>query len=119
MSYKPKIPFNVPMKVLIPEWKTINGVRKKVYPSVDESSDDLIFFGAFRTFGGTETNTNEVYGVEKTAVIETWFRPEIQADCRIVLLNSDKAFDILGEPENIEMRNQFLKFKVKAVGGKA
>ena len=114
MAYKPGVPFTVPMKLLIPEWKTVNGVRKKTYPA-----DGELFFGAFRTFGGTETTHNNVYGIENTAVVETWFRPDIKADCQIRLAESDEDYEILGAPENIEMRNQWLKFKVRRIGGKA
>lgn len=119
MAYRPSALFNVPMKILVPEWTTLNGVRKKKYPDPAEVSDDLIFFGSFRTFGGTETNSNGVYSVVNTAIIETWYRPDIKADCRIVVLATDAIYDVIAEPENIEMRNQYLKFRVSRVGGKA
>lgn len=112
--YKPKIPFNVPMTLLVPEWKTVNGVRKKTYPPEGE-----LIFCSFRTFGGTETTVNGVYTLEKTATIETYYRPDITADCRIVLEQTRDTYEIIGDPENIEMRNQFMKFKVRKIGGKA
>lgn len=119
MAYKPHTPFNVPMMILTPTVETVNGVRKKVYPDWHDLTDDNIFFGSFRTFGGTETVSNGVYTLENTAVVETWFRPDLQANCRVVLLQSGLIFDVMGMPENINMRSQYLKFKVKAVGGKA
>lgn len=119
MIYRQKTPYNVPMKILTPTWETINGVRKKVYESLDETSDDMMIFGSVRTFGGTETTINGVYAIEKTATIETWFRPDITSDCRIALLESGDIYEILGEPENIEMRNRILLFKGKKIGGKA
>lgn len=120
MAYVPNTPFTVPMKLLIPTWKTVSGVRKKVYPSPDEvTDDDMLIFGSFRTFGGTETNSNGVYSIENTATIETWFRPDITADCQIALIPTGEIYEVIGAPENIEMRNQYLKFKVKMVGGKA
>lgn len=112
--YKPTTSFTVPMQLLIPEWKTIAGVRKKVYPETGE-----LIYGNFRTFGGTETTVNDVYGVESTATIETWYRPDIKSDCVILLLATNERYEILGQPENIEMRNMFLKFKVRLIGGKA
>lgn len=112
--YKPKIPFNVPMTLLVPEWKTVNGVRKKTYPLEGE-----LIFCSFRTFGGTETTVNGVYALEKTATIETHYRPDITADCRIILEQTRDTYEIIGDPENIEMRNQFMKFKVRKIGGKA
>lgn len=119
MAYKPNVPFSVPMKILTPTWETVKGVKKKTYPLPEDVPEDMVFFGSFRTFGGTETESNGVYGIENTATIETWFRPEIQAECRIVLLGTGQIYDILGTPENIEMRNQYLKFKVRMVGGRA
>lgn len=96
----------------------MNGVRKKVYPDPKDVSDDLIFFGNFRTFGGTESNVNGVISIVNTAIIDTWYRPEIRSDCMVVLLNTNAVYEIIGDPENIEMRNQFLKFKVKMTAGK-
>lgn len=119
MALKPSGPYNVPMKILTPVWNTVNGVRKKTYPEPSTVADDMIFYGSFRTFGGTETESNGVYSIVNTATVETWYRPEITVDCQIVVLQTGQIYDVLGDPENIEMRNQFLKFKVRAIGGKA
>lgn len=119
MALKPSGPYNVPMKILTPAWKTVNGVRKKTYPEPSTVADDMIFYGSFRTFGGTERDSNGVYSIENTANIETWFRPDIKADCGIVLLETGEIYDVIGAPENIEMRHQVLRFKVRMVGGKA
>ena len=81
--------------------------------------DGKLFFGSFKTYGGTEREVNGAYSVENTAIIETWFRPDIRSNCRIGLPDSGMIYDILGEPENIAMRNQFLKFKVIQVKGGA
>lgn len=117
--YKPNLPYNVPLKLLIPSWKTINGVRKKTYPAVDDVSDDLIILASFRTFGGTETTINGVYSIEKTAVVETNYRPDITSDCQIYVIDTKETYEIIGDPENIEMRNRTTKFKVKKISGKA
>lgn len=73
----------------------------------------------FKTYGGTERTDNGVLSVEDTATIVCWFRPDITGACRVIRLTDGAAFEILGEPENIEMRNQFLKFKVRRVKGGA
>ena len=117
--YRPTSIFNIPMKILIPKWENVLGTNKKIYPSQEDVSADLIFYGSFKTFGGTEKVTNGLYSVEDTAVIETWFRPDIRAECGIALLDNGRIYEIVGTPENIEMRKQFLKFKVKRLGGKA
>lgn len=116
IPYKPSAPFVVPLCLLVPTYEKINGVETKRFPS---TSDGIRFFGSFRTFGGTESVVNGVLTVDNTAVIETWFRPEIKANCRIVEMNSGSTFEIIGQPENINMRFQFLKFRVREIKGGA
>lgn len=116
MSYRPKNPFTTPLLLLIPTYSTVNGVRVKSFPALENGT---LFYGSFKTYGGTETQVNSVLSVEDTAHIETWFRPDIKSECRIVLANTGATYEIMGEPENIEMRNQFLSFKVRRVKGGA
>ena len=116
--YIPSVPFTVPMKILIPTWSTVGGVRKKTYPDINTVSDDKIIFVSFRSFGGTDVEKNGVLTVEKTAVVETWYRPDITSDCRLAMLETDDVCEILGEPEDIEMRHQYMKMKVRSVGGR-
>lgn len=111
-------PLNVPMKLLIPKWKKVNGVSKKIYPKPEEVPEENIIYGSVKTFGGTIVDNNGVVGIENTATVKTWYRPDIKADCRIILLNNNAVYDIMGDPEDIEMRNQFLQMKVKRIGGK-
>lgn len=107
---------NVPLMLLIPHYEESYGVQKPVYPDV---KDGILIYGSFRTFGGTEREINGIYSVENTATIETWYRPDIKSNCRIALAETGEVYDILGEPENIERRNQYLMFKVQAVKGGA
>ena len=116
-GYRPAAPFVVPMKLLIPTVANVRGARVKEYTNPDDV--EAVFFGSFRTFGGTERMANEVYTVEDTATIDTWFDPAITADCRIYVCQTGKVYEIIGTPENIEMRNQYASFKVRAIGGGA
>ncbi|MGA4517414.1 hypothetical protein ACPA0F_09105 [Solibacillus silvestris] len=117
MAYKASLPFSVPMYLLIPTYSTVNGVKKKTFPAATQG---ILFFGTFKTYGGTERESNGLYSVEDTANIETWFTPEITSGCAIALANNPTAvYEIIGEPENIEMRNQFLLFKVSRIKGGA
>lgn len=109
-------PLSVPMLLLIPTETVSLGVTKKTYP---DPKDGLPFFGSFRTFGGTEREINGLYSVENTATIDTWYRDDIKADCRIALAQTGDVFEIVGEPENIEMRNQYMRIRVTAVKGGA
>ena len=114
--YKPTSPFNVALILLIPTSERVSGVKVKSYPTLSKGE---VINGSFKTFGGTETTENGVYSVVDTAVIETWYRPDIKADCRIVNPETGVAYEILGTPEDIQQRHQWLKFKVKAVKGGA
>ena len=126
-NYRPTIENPIPLVLLVPTYKKVSGVAKKKYPTIKEALNILddkgnsinLFFGSFKTYGGTEKNVNGVYSIEDTANIETWYKPDIKANCRIAVANTEAIYDILGEPENINMRNQFLKFKVKRVKGGA
>lgn len=114
--YKPPTPFSAALSLLIPTYSNNVGVEAKAYP---KAQNGLMFYGSLRTFGGTERDINGVYSVEKTAIVETWFRPDIKSDCRIAVLQTGEIYEILGEPENIELRNQYLKFKVRQIKGGA
>lgn len=115
MAYKPPTRFNTPMFLLIPTVTSINGVSKKTYPN---PNDGLLFYGSFRTFGGTDIVENGVYSVKATATIDTWYNPSFSSECRVAL-ESGALYEIIGEPENIEMLNQYLRFKVERLKGKA
>ena len=126
-NYRPTIENPIPLVLLIPTYKKVSGVAKKEYPTIKEALNILddkgnsinLFFGSFKTYGGTEKNVNGVYSIEDTANIETWYKPDIKANCRIAVANTEAIYDILGEPENINTRNKYLKFKVKRVKGGA
>lgn len=115
-QFKPSVPFNVPLMLLVPTYVNSYGVTTKKFPSPD---DGILFYGSFKTYGGTERDVNGIYSIEDTAIIECWYRPDIQSNCRIAIPATGAVYEILGEPENINMRNQYLKLKVMRVKGGA
>lgn len=112
-NYKPAGPFNVPMFLFVPTSVKSKGSTKKIYPESGE-----LFYCTFRTFGGTERTNNNVLIIEDTAIIETWYRPDIKADCELEDTDGIR-YEILGTPENISKRNQYLMFKIRAIRGGA
>ncbi|WP_458397875.1 hypothetical protein [Anaerotignum sp.] len=114
-NYKPSVPFNVAMKLLVPVTTKEYGVVKKSFSTPEESD---LFYGSFRTFGGTERMNNDVYTIINTAVIDTWYRPDIKADCQIYICETEQTYNIVSDPEDIDFRHQYLQFKVQKVGGK-
>lgn len=111
--YRPKQPFNVAAKIRTATTIKVNGINQKTFTDGDN------FFCSARSFGGTERVVNNVYVIEDTMQIETYFRNDIKADCHIVLLDDNSEWEIISDPENIERRNQFLSFKVRRIKGGA
>lgn len=114
-GFKPSAPFNVAMKILVPTETVVTGTTKKTFTDPESSA---MFFGSFRTFGGTENVRNGVYTLIDTAVINTWYRPDIKANCRIYVCETEQTYEIISDPEDIDMRHQYLQFKVRKFGGK-
>ena len=115
-NYRLPLDNTIPLLLLIPTYATVSGVPTKTFPKVSEG---VLFYGNFKTYGGTERDINGLYSIEDTAVIETWYRPDITSDCRICVPSTGAIYEIWHQPENIAMRNQFLKFKVKRIKGGA
>ena len=113
---------STPLRLQVPLTTVSFGVGVKSYVDVEG-----VIMANFKTYGGTEKVSNNVLIIEDTATVVCWYRPDIKSGCRVVRLqdgNDDKGnpnavFEIIGEPENIEMRNQFLKFRVRRVVGGA
>lgn len=103
------------MQLQVPKIETILGVTKKVYVDIDGGT----IMCNFKTFGGTESESNGILSVFDTAQITCWYRPDIKSNCRLKRLSDGAVFEILGEPENLEMRNQILYFKIQRVKGGA
>lgn len=87
------------------------GADKRIEQEVGE------FFANFKSYGGTEKDVNGVLMIEDTATIVTHYRPDIQSGCLIVR-DDGARYEILNDPENIELRNIALKFKVRRIKGK-
>ena len=61
--------------------------------------------------------------LKKEYIPETWEElvdlcKKLNSD-RIYICETGQAYDVLGDPEDIEMRHQYLQIKVRKVGGKA
>lgn len=112
-NYKPSLPFNVPARIMKGTFEKINGVNVKTF-----TEGDLIWVSA-KSYGGTEKVVNDNYVIVDTLSIETWFRPDITSEDNIQLLDDNSEWEILNTPENIDRRNQYLKFKVKRYKGRA
>lgn len=111
--YKPSEPFTTVLELYNPTYTQAKGVTKKVYA---ETPTDVINC-SFKTYGGTETTVNGAYSLVDTANVETWYRPDITAASLFKL--AGKTYEVIGEPEDISQRHQYLKFKIRGVRGGA
>ena len=102
-----------PLKLQIPVPKVVSGVTKYDYKDATEP----IFYGSFKTYGGTEQNINDIYSIKDTANIVCFYRPDITTNCKIINLKNNKEYRVIAEPENTDERNQFLKFRVERIKG--
>ena len=111
--WKPFTPFNVPLQVLTTTTTKINGVMVK------QRVEGRRFLASVRTFGGTESTVDGMTVVEDTATVHCWYNPDITAGSAVRMLTDGSEWEILGTPENVEMRNQWLSFKIRRVRGGA
>ena len=103
-----------PVMLLSPaETKRYNGVDYQ-----EERQEIGTIFVNWKSYGGTETTVNGVYSIEDTAQVTTRYRPDIKANCHLKLADR-RIYEIIGEPENPDMANRYLVFKVKRVKGGA
>lgn len=103
-----------PFMRLVAKSERINGVTVKTY-----DPDGVVRFCNFSTYGGTEETVNGLLSIEDTAEVVTWFEPDLTSADRIRLLETGVDYEIIGEPENIELRRQEMQFKVRRVKGGA
>lgn len=115
-SYRPSLPFTTALIVLKPTITNVQGVRTKTLPAV---AGGFQINASFKSYGGTESDVDGVYSIIDTAVVDTWFRPDITSNCVVVVPTTGARYEIINEPENIEMRNQFMQFKIRRIKGGA
>ena len=105
--------FTTPVQLQVIEYEAISGVNVKHY------TDKGVMNVSWKSKGGTETESNGVLVVEDTAEITCWYHTEIKSECRLINLLNNGVYEILGEPENVDFRYKFMKFKVRKVKGGA
>ena len=103
-----------PCHVLKCEYLNIKGQRQKEFIENDET-----IFIAFSDFQGTEQNIDGAFFIQETATICAPYIPGLSSGDRIKLLDNEKEYEIINAPENWNMQNVFLVFKVQRVEGGA
>ena len=113
-TYKPESFYSTPIRILTPvSGGRVNGIPVKTtyIPSPN------VYYCSFKSFGGTERAEGGLTVVEDTAVLEMPYDPSITSGCRIITLDNEKTYEILGTPEDINMAHRTLRFKIRKVAG--
>lgn len=112
-SFSPSGPFVVPMTLLTTSTSKVNGVPVKA------RAEGRTVYCSFRTFGGTEREQDGLTVVEDTAVVQTWYGPDVQAADALRMEPDGSVWEILGTPEDVGMRHQWMQMKVRRARGGA
>lgn len=112
------ISMSTPAKLLtVLEVVTSTGnTRKKQF--IDPENADIITVGV-KTYGGTKKIVNDRLVLEDTATIITWYRPDITAGCRLLFLDDNSLWEVIGRPEDVDRRHQYLIIKCRSVSAGA
>lgn len=110
-QYIPRTPFTVPIQHLPCTVKKVNGVNKPTFAEGKTS------FCSAVSYGGTEKVVNDVVVIEDTWLIDMWYAPDYKKGDHIRFLDDGSEFEVLASPENINRRGQYMRFKVRHIGG--
>jgi len=116
-TYRPNKLFRVPFALMTPTYTRSKGVDVKTFIEPEDGWPTI--FASFATYGGTDKVVDGVTVAVDTGIIECWYNAGLTQNCRLKNLNSGQVYEVLGQIENIEGRNQFMKFRVEAVRGGA
>ena len=111
-QYQPQTPFNVPFKILSSTLSKVNGVNTVTYTEGAE-----VYFCSAKAWVGANKNINDLSAEEDTLTIDTYFIPTLKKNDRIKLLDDVSVWQLPLEPENINRRNQYSRFKVVRIHG--
>ena len=110
-QYQPQVPFSVPALHLKRSLTKVNGVKQESF------TEGARFFCSAKSYGGTEKVVNDVYVIEDTWTIDTWYDPDFGKGDKIRFLDDGREYEILASPENINRRGQYMRFKVVSISG--
>lgn len=112
-----------PFYYYVGSYQKTNGINKRVFSIelISGTNKPVVRLCNYSTYGGNEYQNNGVYVVDDTATVVCWYDPAITAGGAISLCDDPTGaiYEILGQPENIEQRNQEMTFKVRRFKGGA
>ena len=91
--------------------ETINGRTVKTHTEVGTVR------GKFKQKGTAETNANGLTVINEKTTFITWFKADFAAADILTIGGVD--YEILGNPENVEMRSRYSVITLERIGGGA
>ena len=91
--------------------KTVNGRTKKEYTEVGTIR------GKFKQKGTAETNANGLTIINEKTTFITWYKADVMAADILTIGGID--YEIIGKPENVEMRSRYMVLTLDRISGGA
>ena len=91
--------------------QVVNGRTSKGYTEVGTIR------GKFKQKGTAETNANGLTVVNEKTTFITWYKADIKATDILTIGGVD--FEIVGSPENVEMRSRYMVLTLERISGGA
>lgn len=85
--------------------------KKELGQITKEFVEGPIIYCCVKSYGGTETVIDGILKVEDTLEFYTWYNPLIKSNCIIEV--EGLKYEIMGTPEDIELRHVYHHFKAK------
>ena len=89
----------------------VNGRTVKTYKEVGTVR------GKFKQKGTAETNANGLTLINEKTTFTTWYKADLAAADILTINGVD--FEIIGTPENVEMRSRYAVITLERIGGGA
>ena len=116
MDYTPKVNLNVPITIKKPVDLDSNDQIK--YELISNNDVPIVFMVEWKGVYGNEVFSAYAENSAEIATITMRYHPDIKADCLVVDPVAvdpaeSKTYEIIGTPDNIGKRNQWLQFKIR------
>jgi hypothetical protein len=96
-----------------PVYLTIYGREDKTYADAPRP----YIRGKFKQKNARETVQNGVVVIQKEITFSTWYKPDLEGGDRLII--DGTAYEIKGEPENVEGRSRYHVCTLEAIKGGA
>jgi hypothetical protein len=92
-------------------------VKDGGYTEIKESESSEILWCSWKSYGGTESDIDGLSLFQDTAKIECRYHPQIKQNDIVKNLLTNKKYQIISVPDDINQLHQYLQFKVKRLAG--